>query len=75
MKVLTAVLVCFLLLAGIALAAPIDGKWVTERKMERDGNSITIKMVYDLKSDGNKLQDGLSWLPGVLGPATAVARH
>ena len=35
-----------LLLAATALAGPIDGKWVSERKMERDGQSMG-------KIDGN----------------------
>jgi hypothetical protein len=44
-----------LLLAISALAGPIDGKWVSERKMERDGQSFTIVQTFDLKSDGAKL--------------------
>lgn len=44
-----------MLLAASALAGPIDGKWVSERKMERDGQSFTIIQAFDLKSDGDKL--------------------
>jgi hypothetical protein len=59
MKTLAAVLIC-LFLAGAALAAPIDGKWYAERKMERDGQSFTIKQTMDLKADGNKLTGKLT---------------
>ncbi len=55
MKFFTAALFCCLLVAGAALAAGVDGKWYSERKMERDGNSVTIKTTFDLKSDGDKL--------------------
>ena len=44
-----------LLLAATALAGPIDGKWVSERKMERDGQSITIVQTFELKAEGDKL--------------------
>lgn len=54
MKILSIVL-CFVLLAGLAVAAAIDGKWVSERKMERDGQSFTITQTFDLKADGSKL--------------------
>ena len=55
MKVLTNVLASLTLLASLATAADIDGKWVSERKMDRDGQSVTIKQTLDLKSDGDKL--------------------
>lgn len=55
MRVLTIIVVCFFLLAGIGLAASIDGKWVSERKMERDGQSMTITQTFDLKADGDKV--------------------
>jgi hypothetical protein len=56
MKLLTAVIVgLFFLLAGTCPAADIDGKWVSERKMERDGQSFTIKQTFDLKGEGGKL--------------------
>jgi hypothetical protein len=51
MKTLTSIVVCFLLVAGIALAAGIDGKWMSERKF----GDNTIKMIFDLKADGGKL--------------------
>lgn len=43
------------LLAAAALAGPIDGKWVSERKMERDGQSFTIVQTFELKAEGDKL--------------------
>lgn len=55
MKTLAAVLSFCLLFAGILLAAPIDGKWLSVRKMERDGESFTITQTYDLKEEGGKL--------------------
>lgn len=51
MKTLTSIVVCFLLVAGIAFAAGIDGKWMSERKMGEN----TIKMIFDLKADGGNL--------------------
>ena len=55
MKTLLSVLVIACLVAGVALAAGIDGKWYSERKMNRDGNEMVIKTTFDLKSDGAKL--------------------
>jgi len=60
MRLLTAVVLCVFLLAGVGIAAEIDGKWIAERKLERDGQSITIKQTFDLKSDGEKLSGKLS---------------
>ena len=40
MKLFTAVFLSLMLFAGISAAASIDGKWVSERKMERDGQSF-----------------------------------
>ena len=56
MKTLTSIVVCFLLVAGIAFAAGIDGKWMSERTMGEN----TIKMMFDLKADGAKLTGSLS---------------
>ena len=50
MKTLITTLACIALLAGSALADGIDGKWTSERKMERDGQSMTIKQLFDLKT-------------------------
>jgi hypothetical protein len=55
MKILTVVLVCCFLLGGIVFAASIDGKWVSVRKMERNGQSFTITQTFDLKAEGSKL--------------------
>ncbi len=55
MKILLSVVVIACLMAGIALAAGIDGKWYSERKMSRDGNDFVIKTTFELKSDGAKL--------------------
>lgn len=58
-----------LLLASAAFAA-IDGKWVAERKMERDGQSFTIIQTFDLKSDGSKLTGTLTMQFGDMEPRT-----
>ncbi len=70
MKALTSVVLCFFLLAGIALAAGIDGKWVSVRKMERDGQSFTITQTFDLKADGSKLTGNLTMAFGDQEPRT-----
>ena len=41
--------------AGIVLAAPIDGKWFSEQKIERDGNTFKITRTFELKAEGEKL--------------------
>lgn len=55
MKTFLTICTCLFLLAGAALAASIDGKWKSERKMERDGQSFTITQNLTLKADGSKL--------------------
>lgn len=55
MKRFAAVLSFCLLFGGILLAAPIDGKWQSVRKLERDGQSFTITQTFDLKDEGGKL--------------------
>ncbi len=55
MKGFTTVLTCLLLVAGLALAASIDGKWVSERKVDRNGEQFTITQTFDLKSEGSKV--------------------
>src|SRR6187431_2552182 len=57
-----------LLLAASALAGPIDGKWVSERKMERDGQSFTIVQTFELKSEGDKLTGKFSMKFGEMEP-------
>jgi hypothetical protein len=69
MKQLISVLTCVLLLAGAALAS-IDGKWVAERKMERDGQSFTIVQTFDLKGDGSKLAGKVTVQFGDMEPRT-----
>jgi hypothetical protein len=59
MRVIVSTLACLFLVGAIAFAA-IDGKWVSERKMERDGQSFTIIQTFDLKSDGEKLTGKLT---------------
>lgn len=55
MKLFLTACAALALFAALAIAAGIDGKWVAERKMERDGQSFTITQTFDLKSDGDKL--------------------
>jgi hypothetical protein len=68
MKVFATLSVCLFLLAGLVVAAPIDGKWVSERKMERDGQSFTIIQTFDLKADGSKLAGSLTMAFGDMEP-------
>ena len=68
MKTITTLFVCFFLFAGLTFAASIDGKWVSERKMERDGNSFTIVQTFDLKSDGGKLTGSITMQLGDMEP-------
>lgn len=56
MKTLTSIVVCFLLVAGIAFAAGIDGKWMSERTMGQN----TVKIIFDLKADGGKLTGSMT---------------
>ena len=55
MKTLVAAFVLLLITMSAAFAADIDGKWKSERTMERNGQSMTITLVFDLKADGSKL--------------------
>ena len=64
MKTLITILASLALLAGSALAEGIDGKWSSERKMERDGQSMTIKQLFDLKSDGGKVTGSITVMFG-----------
>jgi len=68
MRVVVAVSVCFLLLAGVALAAAIDGSWISVRKMERDGQAFTITQTFDLKADGGKLTGTITMAFGDMEP-------
>ncbi|MCL4402942.1 MAG: hypothetical protein M1436_09820 [Acidobacteria bacterium] len=71
MKLLAGAVVISLLLASFALAASIDGKWVSERKIERDGETFTIVQTFDLKSDGAKLTGNVSVVFGDRDPFQA----
>jgi len=68
MKTLLSVLVIACLVAGVALAAGIDGKWYSERKMNRDGNEMVIKTTFELKSDGAKLTGKMVMVMGDMDP-------
>ncbi len=61
-------LVSLLLLAGVVFAGPIDGKWVSERKMERDGQSMTIVQTFELKEEGGKVTGKFSMKFGEMEP-------
>jgi hypothetical protein len=74
MRIFGSILVCLLLLAGLLLAAAIDGKWVVERKVERGGESFTITQTFDLKSDGSKLTGTVTTVFGQREPFTAEIR-
>lgn len=63
-----------LLLAASALAGPIDGKWVSERKMERDGQSMTIVQTFDLKADGAKLTGTFAMKFGEMEPPASAIK-
>lgn len=56
------------LLAGAMFAGPIDGKWVAERKMERDGQSMTIVQTFELKEEGGKITGKFSMKFGEMEP-------
>ena len=60
--------VSLLLLAGVVFAGPIDGKWVAERKMERDGQSFTILQTFELKEEGGKVTGKFSMKFGDMEP-------
>lgn len=68
MKFVLSILVVLALLTGVALAASVDGKWVSERKMERDGQAFTIVQTFDLKSDGSKLKGSMTMAFGDMEP-------
>lgn len=70
MKIIATILVGLFLLAGLAAAASIDGKWVSERKMERDGQSFTITQTFDLKAEGNKVTGKITMAFGDMEPRT-----
>jgi hypothetical protein len=60
-----------LFLTGALLAAGIDGQWISERKMERDGQSFTITQTFNFKVDGDKLTGTLTVAFGDREPMTS----
>ncbi len=75
MRVLNTISVCLFLLAGMALAGSIDGKWVSERKMEREGQTFTIVQTFDLKSDGSKLGGTITMQFGDMEPRSVEIKE
>src|SRR3954453_4502285 len=66
-----ALLASLILMAGLVLAASgIDGKWTSERKMERDGQSFTIVQTFDFKAEGPKLTGKMTMQFGDMEPRT-----
>jgi hypothetical protein len=59
---------CVLLLSSLAIAASIDGKWVSERKMERDGQAFVIIQTFDMKAEGSKLTGKMTMQFGDMEP-------
>jgi hypothetical protein len=64
----TKILAGIFLLAASTIAGPIDGKWVAERTMERDGQSFKIIQTFDLKSEESKLTGTLTMQFGDMEP-------
>ncbi len=75
MRVLTIMVVCFFLLGATALAASIDGKWVSVRKMERGGESFTITQTFDLKAQGSRLTGSVSMAFGDMSTRTTEIKE
>ncbi len=67
-------LVSLLLLAGVVFAGPIDGKWVSERKMERDGQAMTIVQTFELKEEGGKVTGKFSMKFGEMEPPASEVK-
>jgi hypothetical protein len=68
MKLFVTLSLCALLFACLAMAASIDGKWISERKMEREGQSFVIVQNFDLKADGSKLTGKMTMQFGDMEP-------
>lgn len=71
MKLFLSVFACLALLAGLCFAGPLDGKWISERKIDRNGEEMTIKQTFDLKTDGAKLSGTLTMVFGSMEPPPA----
>ena len=70
MKIFLSILTVLALAAGLAVAGQIDGKWVSERTMNRGGEEVTIRQTFDLKSDGSKLTGTITMQFGQMEPRT-----
>ena len=71
MKTYITIFTALVLFAGLAFGAAIDGKWVSERKMNRNGEEMTIVQTFDLKSDGAKLTGTVSMAMGTMEPRSS----
>jgi hypothetical protein len=71
MKTVSMFLIAAFLFVGAAFAAGIDGKYVSERKMNRNGEEVTITQTFDLKTDGAKLTGTLTMAFGGQEPRNA----
>ncbi|HOQ46559.1 MAG TPA: hypothetical protein PLA43_15460 [Bryobacteraceae bacterium] len=68
MKYLATILAGLFLLVGLAAAASIDGTWVSQRTVDRGGDSFTITQTFDLKTQGNTLTGTVSMAFGDMEP-------
>ena len=68
MKYLATILAGLFLLVGLAAAASIDGTWVSQRTVDRGGDSFTITQTFDLKTQGNTLTGTVSMAFGGMEP-------
>jgi hypothetical protein len=76
MRFIAAFFASLTLIAELVLAASgIDGKWVTERKWDRDGQPVVITQIFDLKSDGSKLSGKITTKVSEMEPATVDIRE
>ena len=71
MKNISSIILSLALLAGSAFAAGIDGKWVSERKMDRDGQSMTITQTFELKTKGDAINGKITMAMGDMEPRTS----
>ena len=69
MKRIAALFASLALFTSLVLAASgIEGKWMSERKMERDGQSFTIVQTFDFKAEGSKLTGTMTMQFGDMEP-------
>jgi len=71
MQLVIRVFACLALAASLLLAGALDGKWVSERKIDRNGEEMTIIQTFDLKSEGPKLTGTLTMSFGTMEPRTS----